>query len=69
MDRTEQIKDLLEMLNSDDLDDRVMGIQILGEIGDEEALRVLRQRMALVSEEHYALVVAIGKLKRRLRVK
>lgn len=69
MDKTEEVKDLLEILNSDDLEDRIMGIQILGEIGDEEALRALRQRMAPVSEEHYALVVAIGKLKRRLRLK
>jgi len=57
------------MLTGDDLADRVTGIEILGEIGDEEALRALRQRMVPVSEEHYALVVAIGKLKRRLRAR
>jgi HEAT repeat protein len=69
MDRTEQIQDLLEMLDSDDLDDRVMGIQILGEVGDEAALTVLRERLALVNEEMTALIVAVGKLKRKLGVK
>ena len=69
MDRTEQIKDLLEMLDSPDLDHRLTAIQVLGEIGDEEALRALRVRLALVNEEITALFVAVGKLKRKLEVK
>lgn len=69
MDRTEQIKDLLEMLDSADLDHRLTAIQVLGEIGDEEALKILRERLALVNEEITALIVAVGKLKRRLGVK
>ena len=67
--RAEQIRELLEMLAGDDLDDRLTAIQVLGEIGDEEALRVLRERLAVVNEELTALIVAVGKLKRRLAVK
>lgn len=69
MDKTEQIRELLEILDSDDLDESLMGIQLLGEIGDEVALRVLRERLASVNEEVYALIVAVGKLKRKLGVK
>jgi len=67
--RAEQIRELLEMLAGDDLDDRLTAIQVLGEIGDEEALKILRERLALVNEEITALIVAVGKLKRRLGVK
>ena len=65
----EQAKELLEMLDSDDLDERLVGIQVLGEIGDEDALEALRERMAMVNKELHALVVAVGKLKRKLEVK
>jgi HEAT repeat protein len=57
------------MLADDDLDDRLTAIQVLGEIGDEEALKILRERLAVVNEEITALIVAVGKLKRRLGVK
>jgi HEAT repeat protein len=60
---------LLEPLNSNDPDDRVMAIQILGEVGDQRALSKLRERLAIVNKELLALVVAIGKLKKRLGVK
>ena len=66
MDSTEQIGELLEMFTSDDLNERLTAIEVLGEIGDEEALR---ERMAIVAKEHHALVIAIGKLKRKLGVK
>jgi hypothetical protein len=68
-DRADQRSELLAMLHSDDLDDRLWSSQILGEVGDEEALKALRERMALVNEELCALVVAVGKLKKRLGVK
>lgn len=42
---------------------------VLGEIGGEDALRTLRERMALVGKKYYELVVAVGKLKKRLGVK
>lgn len=38
-------------------------------LGDARALQSLRERMTLVSKEHYALVVAIGKLKKKPRTK
>jgi len=58
--------DLLDMLASDDLEDRLMAIEVLGETGDEEALSLLRQRLTLVNRELGALVSAVGKLKHRL---
>lgn len=69
MEHSGQIAELLDVLESDNLDDRVTAIQALGEIGDAEALQRLRERMKIVSAEHCALYVAIGKLKRKLHVK
>ncbi|MGD0006070.1 MAG: hypothetical protein ABSE06_17790 [Anaerolineaceae bacterium] len=60
--------DLLDMFASDDLEDRLMAIEMLGETGDEEALSLLRQRLALVNHELDALVTAVDRLKRRLEV-
>ena len=68
MNDSEQIKGLLEMLTSDHVEDPVTAIEVLGGIGDEEALTTLRERMSTVANEHYALVVASGKLKRKLGV-
>ena len=63
------ISELLKILNSKNINDRVMAIRILGETGDELALEQLRKRMGGVSKEMEALIIAIGKLKRRLGVK
>jgi len=60
MSKTSQIPSLLELLESERLDDRLMAIQILGEIGDEKALEALRQRMKLVNQELVSLVTAVG---------
>jgi HEAT repeat protein len=65
----ETLRELMRLLKSDALKDRLPAIMVLGEIGDEAALRALRERMAPVNEELGALVVAVGKLKRRLGVK
>jgi hypothetical protein len=65
----ETLRELMRLLKSDDLTDRLTAITALGEIGDEAALRALRERMAPVNEEMGALVVAVGNLKRRLGVK
>ena len=46
------------MLDNDNLDGHLMAIEILGETGDESALSMLRERMAVVNKELYALVVA-----------
>ncbi len=58
--------DLLDMLASDDLEDRLMAIEVLGETGDEEALGLLRQRLTLVTRELTALTTAVDRLKRTL---
>jgi HEAT repeat protein len=65
----EQIEELLEMLNGEDLEDRLTASQVLSEIGNADALRALRARLRTISEEHQALVIAVGKLKRKLGVK
>jgi HEAT repeat protein len=58
--------DLLDMLASDDLEDRLMAIEVLGETGDEEALGLLRQRLTLVTRELDVLTTAVDRLKRTL---
>jgi HEAT repeat protein len=58
--------DLLDMLASDDLEDRLMAIEVLGETGDEEALGLLRQRLAVVNRELAVLTNAVDRLKRTL---
>ena len=58
--------DLLDMLASDDLEDRLMAIEVLGETGDEEALGLLRQRLSLVTRELDVLTSAVDRLKRTL---
>ena len=58
--------DLLDMLASDDLEDRLMAIEVLGETGDEEALGLLRQRLILVTRELGVLTTAVDRLKRTL---
>jgi len=65
----ETLSELMRLLKSDDLKDRLTAIMMLGEIGDEAALKALHERMAPVNEEMSALVVAVGNLKRRLGVK
>ena len=62
----EQSTELMEMLASQDLDDRLMAIRMLGEIGDEAALGALRARMTRPLEEYFALTIAVGRLKERL---
>ncbi len=66
IDIADQIKELLEALGSPDPTERLAAIQILGEIGDEEALRRLRERLVKLNQEMYVLVVAVGELKKRL---
>jgi HEAT repeat protein len=60
-----KIPGLIKMLNSKNLDDRVVAIHILGEEGDRDALIILRERLSSVSKEMNELVIAVGKLKRK----
>jgi len=69
MGKTYKIPSLLDLLESKDLDDRLTAIQFLGEIGDENALEALRKRMKPINQKLVALVTAVGKLKKTLRVK
>ena len=64
-----QMNKLLAMLDSDNLDDRLVAIRILGDQGDQQTLSRLREKLPLVSKEMEVLIIAIGKLKRRLGVK
>lgn len=57
------------MLASDDLEQRLLAVTALGEVGDEESLSALRVRLTLVNRELSALVTAVGKLKQKLGVK
>ena len=65
----ETLREWMRLVKSDDLKDRLTAIMALGEIGDEAALRALRERMVPVNEELSVLVVSVGKLKRRLGAK
>jgi HEAT repeat protein len=57
-----------------DLDDgdqevRIEAIKKLGETGDELCLKELRLRLKSLSQEHMALIIAVGKLKKELGIK
>ena len=63
------IDELIRGLDNEDKEVRIEAITHLGDIGDELCLKELRVRMKEISAEHYALVVAVGKLKKKLGVK
>ena len=67
--RAKQIEQIAQVLESENLEQRVTAVETLGEIGDADVLRRLREQLVLVGKEHYALIVAVGKLKKRLGVK
>jgi HEAT repeat protein len=69
MKYSDHVAELIGLIDCQDPDGRVAAIEALGEIGDEEALKVLRARLRLVNREMSALVNAVGKMKRRLKVK
>ena len=57
------------MLESDSLRERLTAIRVLGAIRNLAALQKLRERLGLVNQEIQELVIAVGKLKKRLGVK
>lgn len=63
------INKYLQQLDDEDPSVRVEAINKLGESGDVLCLKELRVRLKSISNEHMALVIAVGKLKRSLRVK
>jgi hypothetical protein len=57
---------LIRQINSEDLRKRIKAIETLGNVGDELCLKELREKMKIMHDEYQALIVAIGKLKKRL---
>lgn len=64
-----QINIYLRQLYDDDQEIRINAIDQLGEIGDELCLKELREQLKYISQEHQALIIAVGKLKRTLGIK
>ena len=65
----EQISVLLRQLADEDDNIRIDAIKELGDIGDELCLKELRERLKCINEEHQALIIAVGKLKRKFGIK
>jgi HEAT repeat protein len=56
-------------LDDEDQEVRINAINRLGESGDELCLKELRARLKTISNEHLALIIAVGKLKKELGIK
>lgn len=65
----EQINQNLRNLYDEDQEVRIQAISQLGEIGDELCLKELREKLRLSNQEHQALIITVGKLKRKFGVK
>ena len=65
-EQKEQIKVWLGVLESHDLDDRIMAIRALADLGDEDVLWKLREHMTSVHREYETLTRSIRKMKGRL---
>lgn len=65
----QQIHRYLRQLYDDNQEIRITAINQLGEIGDELCLAELRKQLKVVSKDHRALIIAVGKLKRELGIK
>jgi hypothetical protein len=63
------LAELISLIDSPILPERIEAINVLGEIGDQKALQALRLHLNVVNQELFSLVTAVGKLKRRLQVK
>lgn len=66
--KSNQINELIDLLEDNDLETRLHAIEILGHIGDERALQRLRDKLTPVNQELKVLVIAVGSLKRKLGV-
>lgn len=56
-------------LDDEDPEVRINAINQLGESEDVLCLKELRERLKHISNEHLALVIAVGKLKKELGIK
>jgi HEAT repeat protein len=59
----------LRQLDDEDQTVRINAINQLGETGDELCLTELRKRLKDMNQEHQALIIAVGKLKKSLEIK
>jgi hypothetical protein len=60
------ISKCIRELYDEDQEVRINEINRLGESGDELCLKELRARLKTISNEHLALIIAVGKLKKEL---
>jgi HEAT repeat protein len=63
------INEYIRVLDNENQRIRINAINQLGDIGDELCLKELRERLRYISQEHTSLVIAVGKLKKRLGIK
>jgi len=63
------INKFISELDDEDREVRINAIKQLGETGDELCLKELRERLKNLSQEHLALIIAVGKLKKELGIK
>jgi HEAT repeat protein len=59
----------LRHIYDEDQEVRLNAITRLGEIGDERCLKELREILKNCNREHQALIIAVGKLKKKLEIK
>jgi HEAT repeat protein len=69
MNTDHQINEYVRDLYSLDQKVRLNAINRLGDLGDELCLKELRQQLKVVNEELQTLIIAVGKLKRKLGIK
>jgi HEAT repeat protein len=63
------ISSFLRQLDDEDPTVRINAIDQLGETGDELCLTELRKRLKDMTQEHQALIIAVGKLKKSMGIK
>jgi HEAT repeat protein len=63
------LNDFLRQLDDEFPEIRINAINQLGETGDELVLTELRRRLKDMTQEHQALIIAVGKLKKSLGIK
>ena len=63
-----QINECLRDLYNEVQRQRIAAINTLGGIGDELCLKELREQLKVINTEHQALIVAVGKLKKKLGI-
>ena len=63
------INSFLGQLDDENPEVRINAINQLGESGDELCLKELRIRLKDMTQEHQALIIAVGKLKKNLGIK